>query len=71
MTDRELIACPKCGRQWMPPCEQTICIEMHGECIPCRFVPPGGKINTHGSGAGTDNELAAISAAAAIGKAMP
>ena len=57
-----IVTCPKCGRQWIPPCEQTICIERHGECIPCRFVPVGGKINTHGSGAGTDDELAAISA---------
>ena len=60
-------ACPKCGRKWMPPCEQTICIDAHGECIPCRFVPVGGEINKHGSGAGTTEELDAISAAAKVG----
>ncbi len=62
-----LAACPKCGRKWMPPCEQTICIDAHGECIPCRFVPVGGEINKHGSGAGTTEELDAISAAAKVG----
>ena len=58
----QLVACPKCKRQWMPPCEQTICIERHGECIPCRFAPIGGEINKLGSGAGTAEEIDAISA---------
>jgi hypothetical protein len=62
-----LVTCPKCGRQWMPPCEQVICIERHGECIPCRFVPVGGEINKHGSGEGTTEEIDAISAAAKVG----
>ena len=62
-----LVTCPKCGRQWLPPCEQTICIERHGECIPCRFVPVGGEINKHGSGEGTTEEIDAISAAAKLG----
>jgi hypothetical protein len=47
----------------MPPCEQAICIERHGECIPCRFAPIGGEINKHGSGEGTTDELDAIGAA--------
>lgn len=53
-------ACPKCERQYPVPCEQTICIERYGECIPCRFIPVGGEINKHGSGEGTTEELNAI-----------
>ena len=28
--------CPKCDLQWEPPCDQTACIELFGECISCR-----------------------------------
>jgi hypothetical protein len=28
--------CPKCDLQWDPPCDQTACIELFGECISCR-----------------------------------
>ena len=28
--------CPKCNLQWSPPCDQTACIELFGECISCR-----------------------------------
>jgi len=30
--------CPKCDLEWLEPCEQTICIDLHGECIKCRYV---------------------------------
>ena len=53
------VACPKCGREWEAPCEQSVCIEMFGECIPCRFIPIG-DINKVGSGLGTDEEVEAI-----------
>ena len=29
-------ACPKCGLNWQDPCEQTVSIELFGECISCR-----------------------------------
>lgn len=37
----EQVSCPKCGRSWTPPCEQTSCLELFGECIPCRFTNGG------------------------------
>ena len=55
------IACPKCKREWKPPCEQTRCIAKHGECICCRFIPIG-AINKHGRASGTREEFDAIGA---------
>ena len=49
-------SCPKCGLHWPEPCQQTRCIERHGECIKCRFVPSGAN-NVHGSASGTAQEL--------------
>ena len=56
--------CPKCQREWkdQAPCDQTVCIEMFGECIPCRFLPTTHPNNTRGSGSGTDADLKAIEA---------
>ena len=48
--------CPKCARTWEGPCEQSVCIDLFGECIPCRFLPIGDK-NKYGSGNGTEEEL--------------
>ena len=57
--------CPKCQREWkgQAPCDQTVCIEMFGECIPCRFLPTTHPNNTRGSGSGTDADLKAIETA--------
>lgn len=55
-----LKSCPKCSMRWPPVCEQTICIDLHGECIRCRFVDKGPR-NQHGSGEGIRNEITAIS----------
>lgn len=55
-------ACPKCEREWPHICEQTICIDRHGECVCCKFVNRG-EHTPHGSGYGTTEELDAISAA--------
>ena len=49
-------SCPKCGLRWPVPCQQTLCIERHGECIKCRFVPSG-PTTVHGSASGTVQEL--------------
>ena len=48
--------CPKCSKNWPDDCEQSLCIERHGECIACRFIPLGDK-NQHGSGIGTADEF--------------
>lgn len=50
------LRCPKCSKNWPDDCEQSLCIERHGECIACRFVPLGDK-NQHGSGIGTADEF--------------
>ena len=55
-----MVKCPKCGREWEPPCKQTVCIKLYGECMPCRFVPR--PTNVSGSGEGTLSELALIRA---------
>lgn len=36
-TELERAACPKCARSWSRPCEQSACIDFHGECMVCRF----------------------------------
>lgn len=63
--------CPKCQREWkgQAPCDQTVCIEMFGECIPCRFLPTTHPNNTRGSGSGTDADLKAIEAASKVARA--
>lgn len=63
MTDafiNSLTPCPKCSMRWPPVCEQTICIDLHGECIRCRFVDKGPR-NQYGSGNGVRKEITAIS----------
>lgn len=58
------VTCAKCARVWQPDSEQALCIDRHGECIPCRFLPSGEK-NPHGSGAGTTDEFEALGSSAA------
>lgn len=53
-------ACPVCGRTWPHPSEQGRCVELFGECIVCRFVPPGKAPNWLGSGSGTDEEFVTL-----------
>lgn len=49
------VECPKCRASWSGPCQQTKCIDLHGECIRCRFVPVG-PINVYGSGCGLNGD---------------
>ena len=65
MDTQQVVECPVCHRTWLRPCEQGACIERHGECIACRFLPKGSKENKHGSGAGTKQELDALAGARA------
>ena len=58
ITENEM-QCPKCNKIWPADCEQTLCIERHGECIGCRFVPAG-ENNQFGSGSGTEAEFDAL-----------
>lgn len=51
--------CPKCSTTWPADCEQALCVERHGECIVCRFVPRGER-NPHGSGDGVAEEFDAL-----------
>lgn len=51
--------CPKCHRQWDTGSQQAKCIDMFGECVVCRFVPPG-EINPYGSGAGSEDDFNAL-----------
>jgi hypothetical protein len=53
--DGLMATCPKCGRSWPVRCEQAVCIERHGECVPCRFV--------HGDGTAAEFDALAGSAA--------
>ena len=52
------VTCPCCGLHWDEPgCEQAACIELFGECIPCRFLPAG-KGSRSGSIADMDRIVA-------------
>lgn len=51
--------CPKCDRSWDSGTEQALCIERHGECVPCYFIPSG-EHNPTGSGAGIAEEFDAL-----------
>ena len=31
-----LAVCPKCGREWVLECDDTLSIGRHGECLNCR-----------------------------------
>lgn len=55
--------CPKCEREWPDECQQAECVQRHGECICCRFLPRGPR-NLRGSASGTDAEFDALSSAA-------
>ena len=39
------IACEKCNRKWQIDSEQSISIEIHNECIVCKFTPAGKGLN--------------------------
>jgi len=57
-TQEQVIAwaqCPCCGLQWDKNTEQHACIELFGECIPCRFVP-----NSKGTRSGSNADIDAI-----------
>lgn len=49
---KRVVKCPCCYREWPDGCEQAICIDLHNECIVCRFAD---------SNRGTSEELAEIS----------
>lgn len=50
-----VIKCPCCERQYAKLTEQHACIDLFGECIPCRFVP-----GTKGSGSGIPMDISQI-----------
>lgn len=58
MTDKEW-RCPNCDLEWVEECEQTVCIEMHDQCITCHFRDNMPEGRTHDE---AQVELAEISA---------
>ena len=54
-----IVRCNCCNREWACHTEQAISIELHKECIVCKFTPSG-----NGSNNGTKEELDHISSEA-------
>lgn len=50
-----VVRCPKCDRQWNGASEQAVSVDLHGECVVCKFTPQG-----KGSNNGTKEELRLI-----------
>ena len=50
--------CLNCGLEWDDGCEQSICIELHEQCITCHFRDNMPEGRTHKQ---AQAELAAIS----------
>ena len=38
--------CQSCEREWDLNCEQAVCVDLHDECIVCRFTPSGSNVGT-------------------------